>query len=244
MVLGVFLFGGIAAAEGIQVQELEFAQSRWVVVSIDPEEAQIHLLGHNKEHRTVKQAYSYAQISGWNPVVLMNAGMFHSSGDSVGLHVEDGLEHRPVEVKKGEGNFYLLPNGIFGLTAEGSPFVVQTENFQSDGIELATQSGPLMVNEGRIHSKFNPQSTSLRIRNGVGVNHNGHVVWAISLEPVRFYDFAVLFRDELSCPNALYLDGVVSVMHTPDHVELENELKLGPILVAGELFNSKVNQKD
>ena len=58
-------------------------------------------------------------------------------------------------------------------------------------------------------------STSLVVRNGVGVSdaHTVHLV--LSEDPVRLYDFASLFRDALHCPNALYLDGNISGMWGP-----------------------------
>ena len=43
----------------------------------------------------------------------------------------------------------------------------------------------------------------------------GKVVIAISRGPVTFYDFATLFRDALGCPDALYLDGVISKVWAP-----------------------------
>jgi uncharacterized protein YigE (DUF2233 family) len=41
------------------------------------------------------------------------------------------------------------------------------------------------------------------------------IVFALSDEPVTFYAFASLFRDELHCPDALYLDGTISEFFVP-----------------------------
>ena len=59
-------------------------------------------------------------------------------------------------------------------------------------------------------------SSNRHIRNGVGVDQEGNIYFAISNERVNFYDFATLFRDELNCPDALYLDGVISEFYCPE----------------------------
>ena len=74
-------------------------------------------------------------------------------------------------------------------------------------VAYATQSGPLLVEGGRIHPRFREGSASCRARSGVGVTAEGQVVLAISNGAVNFYDFARFFRDTLGTPDALYLDG-------------------------------------
>jgi len=64
----------------------------------------------------------------------------------------------------------------------------------------------------QVHPALNEGSKNLHIRNGVGVDNNGHVVFVISNQKTNFFDFASLFRDELGCQNALYLDGAISKM--------------------------------
>lgn len=80
------------------------------------------------------------------------------------------------------------------------------------GVWLATQSGPILVRKGEVHPQFREASPNLNLRNGVGVRSDGRVFLAISDGVVRFHDFATLFRDRLDCPDALYLDGLVSTL--------------------------------
>ena len=53
------------------------------------------------------------------------------------------------------------------------------------------------------------------MRSGIGVSDDS-VIFAISEQPVNFYEFATFFRDVLNCSSALYLDGVISRMYLPD----------------------------
>ena len=41
-------------------------------------------------------------------------------------------------------------------------------------------------------------------------------LFVISEAPVTFYAFAKLFRDGLSCANALFLDGSISSIYAPE----------------------------
>jgi uncharacterized protein YigE (DUF2233 family) len=162
----------------------------------------------------------------------MNAGMYHSDLSPVGLHVEDGIEKHALVRGGGWGNFFLRPNGVFYIGTDGKAGVMETEAYAASDVipRLATQSGPMLVIDGQIHPSFLPQSDSLKLRNGVGVDGKGRVVFVVTRGPVRFYDFAVFMRDVLGCPNALFLDGSISSMMVPDWGRRDESELLGPIL--------------
>jgi uncharacterized protein YigE (DUF2233 family) len=89
----------------------------------------------------------------------------------------------------------------------------------------------MLVIDGQLHPELNPDGTSLRRRNGVGVSADGEeVFFVISDAPVNFHSFARLFRDELHTPNALYLDGAVSKVYVPALERNEAGLDMGPIV--------------
>ena len=165
----------------------------------------------------------------------MNAGMFHPDFALVGLFVAEGRESSPLNTASGEGNFFLKPNGVFALTPQG-PVIMETGTWarQAPPATLATQSGPMLVTAGRIHPGFNPASANRQYRNGVGVTGPDAVIFAISEEPVTFYEFAVLFRDTLKGPDALFLDGAVSSLCAPALARNDRRAELGPILAVTE----------
>ena len=162
----------------------------------------------------------------------MNAGMYHSDLSPVGLHVEEGVEKRALVRGGGWGNFFLQPNGVFFIGKDGKAGVMETEAYAASGIRprLATQSGPMLVVDGQIHPAFLPQSDSLKLRNGVGVDERGRVVFVVTKGPVQFYDFAVFYRDVLNCKNALFLDGSISSMMVPEWGRRDESEPLGPII--------------
>lgn len=163
--------------------------------------------------------------------LAMNGGMYHPDRRPVGLYIENGVEISPIVLSEGPGNFGLLPNGVFCLHGTRAR-VIESRRF--DWLEVvcdfATQSGPLMVENGWLHPRFLPESDSLFIRNGVGVRPDGKVVFAISDAPLNFHRFARLFRDKLGTPDALYIDGRVSRLHAPEIGRSDFGLPMGPIL--------------
>ena len=162
----------------------------------------------------------------------MNAGMFSAEHAPIGLYVERGRVIRPLNRRKGPGNFHMLPNGVFWL-AGGRAGVTETGRFARARrkVDFATQSGPMLVTDGRIHPRFMRDSASRKIRNGVGVAADGRTVWlAISEQPVNFHAFARLFRDKLKTPNALFLDGTISQIHAPALGQYGGWSRIGPMI--------------
>lgn len=183
------------------------------------------------------QAFERTMMANGTPVILsMNAGMYHEGLGPVGLLIEDGRQLSPAEESDGEGNFFLKPNGIFLVDGDGGAAVMETGAFLANRpiTRYATQSGPMLVIDGKIHPRFLPDGTSRYTRNGVGVRDANTVVLAISLSGVSLGSFARLFRDELDCPNALFLDGDISTLSNGKKTLLGGKGPVGPILAVSE----------
>jgi uncharacterized protein YigE (DUF2233 family) len=143
--------------------------------------------------------------------VRTNAGIFEPDFTPTGLLVSSGTELHPLESKAGKGNFYLQPNGVFAITDQGAK-VMETSEYDAKGVREATQSGPLLVHRGKLHPKFTEGSQNLALRSGVGVRDPQTVILVVSRDDVNLWTFASLFRNELQCNDALYLDGVISAL--------------------------------
>ena len=131
----------------------------------------------------------------------------------------------------GPGNFGLLPNGVFCI-GDGFAQVYETRDYlaQTPACRDATQSGPMLVIDGALHPRFLENGTSRYIRNGVGTSADGlRAVFAISNDPVNFYDFGSFFRDHLRLPNALYFDGKVSRLYAADLDGRRGKLTVPPV---------------
>lgn len=162
----------------------------------------------------------------------MNAGMYHEDKSPVGLYVEAGLETAPLNMADAEGNFFMKPNGVFFVDKAGKPVVLETTAFAvaKPDVDFATQSGPMLVIDGAIHPRFEPDGASRYIRNGVGIDGEGRAVFAISRGEVSLGKFARLYRDDLGCQNALFFDGAISALHDGKRYVIGGTYPVGPIV--------------
>lgn len=171
----------------------------------------------------------------------MNAGIFKPDRSPEGLFIQEGTTKVALNIKKGKGNFYLEPNGVFFIDKNGNAGVLSTKKYLDyaktlatkdslSQIHYATQSGPMLVADGKVHPVFNEPSTSTYVRNGVGVDTTGNVLFMISEKPVNLYTFASVFKDHFNCPNALYLDGAISKAYIPQLNKKELQGSFGPLI--------------
>jgi uncharacterized protein YigE (DUF2233 family) len=165
-------------------------------------------------------------------IFATNAGMFDPGFKPVGLYVENGQELVRASTRSGWGNFHMKPNGVFFVAGDRTG-VLETGAYLKQRLrpDLATQSGPMLVINGRLHPRFSRNSPSLKHRNGVGVCERQTVKFAISEREVSFEAFARLFRDSLECNNALFLDGgSVPSLYVPALKRGSNFLSIGPMI--------------
>jgi uncharacterized protein YigE (DUF2233 family) len=160
---------------------------------------------------------TYLDGKGEKLLFAANAGMFQPDFSPCGLFVENGSQTTPLNTNDGPGNFFMKPNGVFLINQKHEARIVNSADYVDElsPAVWATQSGPMLVMRGDINPDFNASSKSLKIRSGVGVRKDGVAVFALSRQPVSFYDFAALFAERLKCSNALFLDGEISAFYVP-----------------------------
>jgi uncharacterized protein YigE (DUF2233 family) len=90
----------------------------------------------------------------------------------------------------------------------------------------------MLVIDGKLHPRFR-YGASRKRRGGVGARDNHTVVFAVSDSEVSFQEFGRLFRDDLKCRNALFLDGgSVPSLYVPAMKAGANFLRIGPMIGA------------
>jgi prepilin-type processing-associated H-X9-DG protein len=161
-------------------------------------------------------------------VFAMNGGMYTPLYKPVGLFIDQGKEIQPINLKNGDNNFCWKPNGVFAIDKMGKAQVIVSEKFNNSNIRFATQSGPMVLIDGKMHSGFE-NSKSVYIRNAVGVKANGDVFFCISLKEITFQKLAE-FMLKNGCVNALYFDGSVSEMYCPQNNQWDCGSSFGVIV--------------
>ncbi|MFD2303260.1 phosphodiester glycosidase family protein [Roseibacillus ishigakijimensis] len=171
---------------------------------------------------TFRAARKALQNQGEEVLMLTNGGIFEPRQIPSVLYLEKGKELRPLNLRDAPGNFFLKPNALFYLQKSADKMVagvVESQAYAKWSVEkkaslwAAVQSGPALLLEGQTHPAFNEGSNSELLRNGVGVDGEGRVVFVITKGEtmVNLWTFADCFR-ALGCRNALFLDGDISQM--------------------------------
>lgn len=205
--------------------------------TVNPKKHDLQLYWKNDKGEILKSiANLKSHIESKNRKLLFaaNGGMYKNDFTPQGLFIQNKTVVTPLDTGNGKGNFYLKPNGVFYITDSKDAFVCKTTDFKNNGqVNYATQSGPMLLSDGKIHPAFKEGSTNLNIRNGVGILPNNSVVFAMSKTEINFYDFALYFKN-LGCKNALYLDGFVSRTYLPEKNWIQTDGNFGVMIGVSE----------
>ena len=159
----------------------------------------------------------FNSLSTQSPFFCITAGIVDSSCSPLGLYVENSVVKHPVNNDKGNGNFYLKPNGV--LMVDSAITITDAEHYTSTTAVTAIQSGPMLLVNGKVHPGFDPKSANRNFRCGAGIySDKGQtfLVFIKSLTPISFYTFAEIFKDKYKCTAALNLEsGANCSMHLP-----------------------------
>jgi uncharacterized protein YigE (DUF2233 family) len=177
----------ISAACKITAPEIAMAQEAQVInsafdrtISVQPSDIskiEIHSLDKNgHRYGSFKKLFKALKEKGQQPSALINAGMVEPDGSAVGLLIVAGSRLHEINLMQGKGNFFMGKKGVFGITKKGKAEIFEPSaksNFEN--FEYATQSGPLLIQQGRIVAEDdwrNPKS-----RSAVGISVDGSVTF-------------------------------------------------------------------
>lgn len=224
-----------ASANAASCQRQNFENNNYIICKLDITHDQLELHLYDKDQQVLgsfSALQNHLKTKQRKLAFAINAGMYHPARNPVGLFVANEKQIASIKIGYGKGNFSLKPNGVF-YVQNGRAAVEETQSFITNKRkpQLATQSGPMLVINNNIHPKFRKTSDSRKIRNGVGVQNNGKTIFfALALNRVNFHSFARLFRNHLKTPNALYLDGTISQIHSPSVNRTDSGNHMGPML--------------
>jgi len=216
-------------------QTVRFEHSQYTVCEVDLRRQSVRLFWKKPDGHPYGYPSSLPRTLGNHSGRLLfatNGGMYHPDKSPVGLYVEQGRELVRANTRAGPGNFHMRPNGVFYVSGEIAG-VLETGSFikRRLQVDFATQSGPMLVIDGKVHARFARSGGSRKYRAGVGTRDPNSLVFAVSDSEVSFGEFARLFRDKLRSKNALFLDGgSATSFYSPAMGRNSNFLPLGPII--------------
>ena len=120
---------------GLRAQEAltEVSGQDFQVFIVDPSRHQISLHWKNaqgKPYRSLKAVKLELNDQGKTVLALMNSGIYDKQHRPLGLHVEGGKVLRKLDPRRGKGNFYLKPNGVFSIGKSGAA-IIRTSEIQT-----------------------------------------------------------------------------------------------------------------
>ncbi len=246
----ILLFAGFASCHGLdksfagEYEEVSYEGTEYRVYIVSPEKVELFWkdAATGSPIRRFSKVQKVIEDSGRKVEFMMNAGIFEPDGNPSGLHVENGKEINPINLKDADGNFFLKPNGVFYVLQDGTAGILESDDYVKAKLnpKTAVQSGPLLVRKGQIHPQFKSDSSNHKHRNGVGIGKDGTLVFAITKgnpEQKKFpnlYKFAEFFIS-LGCSDALFLDGDISQMIMNPQGPIPDKNEFGAIFaVSGE----------
>ena len=156
-----------------------FDGASFTVCAFDPRRDDLRLFwkgADGKPYGSLAALADALKSKGERLAFAMNAGMFAEDQSPVGLYVENRVKLHDADTRGGATNFHMKPNGVFWI-GDGAAGVTETDRYLANppAARFATQSGPMLIIDGKIHPKILPTGTSAKIRNGVGACAGGVV---------------------------------------------------------------------
>lgn len=180
--------------------------------TVDPQRERIVMYWQNEDGKAWGSLLGDINRDG-QVQMAMNGGIYDKAYAPLGLYIEKGRQLTPLNRASGGGNFFIRPGGVFYLRGQNAGIVSINKFRASPAIRYAVQSGPMLIENGKINWRLKPSASSRKLRNGVGITGDGKVVFMLSARETNFYDFACYAQAKLNVRQMLYLDGTISKMY-------------------------------
>lgn len=167
--------------DSVQAQEVQAQLAAFdKAVSVPPQEVKgIKIYSMNQPHQrggTFQNLFEALKRAGRKPAALINGGMVEPDGSAVGLLIVDGAEVHRVNLHAGTGNFYMGKKGAFAITKDNKAEIFEpTAGISYDRFNYATQSGPLLIQNGTIVAGADWRNA--KSRSAVGISDDGSVTF-------------------------------------------------------------------
>ena len=156
--VGVLFAMRVNAAEAVPCRSETFEGNSFTVCEVDLRQDTIRLFwkeGNARLYNFLQALPQQVDEHSGELLFATNAGMFDPSYKPVGLYVENGQELVHVATRSGSGNFHMKPNGVFFVAGDRLG-ALETGAYLRQHVrpDFATQSGPMLVINGRLHPRF------------------------------------------------------------------------------------------
>ncbi len=214
-----FFIGLHPKAQIVEKENLSYSGSKYDVLVIKADSITSKRFEVFENTQLKSESELYDSLSKKGLFFLISAGSVDSNCNLLGLYISDRQKKADINLQDGSGNFFLKPNGFIGFSEKEVVIKNATDFSVNDDYTTAIQNGPMLISNNTINGNFKKASPNRNKRTGVGIfskNGENYLVFATSLMPVNFYQFASFFADKYACTDALTLEGGVNCsFHLP-----------------------------
>jgi uncharacterized protein YigE (DUF2233 family) len=204
-----------------------------IEIKLDSSVTNNFAISNNTAHLSEKAYFDSLAHSLQAPFFAITASIVDSACNPLGLYIQNNNKIRDINNDKGNGNFFLKPNGIISIDTANKIEIKDASTYSGNAsYKYALQSGPMLITNGTIHPGFDKNSNNKFVRCGVGIytdkNNNDVLVFIRSKEPVSFYQLAQLFQEKYKCKNALTLEsgGYCSTHFLKNNIPFNDKLSI------------------
>ena len=206
----MIFFSTLSIAQVQEKQNFTFNQSNFDIVILQIDSTTLNNTSVVDNNNLSSEQLKDSLIKTGDSFLAFNVAPTDVSGNLIGLYINNGKTKQSINNGNGTGNFYLKPNGFWGIEKNNFRIFTSDKYANKNSYRQAAQSGPMLVIDGNINTLFDPNSVNKNIRIGVGTFSKNGIAFLVvirSQNEVSFYEFAKVFKDKFNCSNALYLDG-------------------------------------
>ena len=164
------------------------------------------------------EIYSTLRSQGIDPFLITNGGIYAVDRKPLGLLINNGRVLHSLNLHKGGGGNFSWKSSVFSVKHGGNAAILDAGHWHDSGdVEVAVQSGPLLVAHSIVNSDFSPKSQFFATRTAVGIKDDDprRIVFVVSADAVTLHELATFLATRLHCESALHLDGNISVIFEP-----------------------------
>lgn len=218
------------------ISEITYKGNTYIVCTVDPSKHTVDLFSSTNGGINFRAVVGDEAHQDKKFVFMMNGGKTDKDFKPMGLVIAEGKIQNKINLgPKGDAAFSPFPpSGVFYIDNNKKPHIVESTAFNGNpkNVLIATQSGPLLVVDGKSSEKL-VASEAQAILNAVSIQKNNKLLFAISKEPVSYAVFAEFLVEKTNSHHALLLDEKVSQWYAPGN-STKNSNEMGTMITVSE----------
>lgn len=209
VILLFLIFTFPAASQYVERTNFNYKSKSYEIISFKVDSGFVSSISILDNISLTAESFFFDSLSKVGKFFAITAGSVDTLCNLLGFLVSNGVVKQKLNLGVGVGNFYAFGNSVLVMSKANIGFVAPNSLIASTQYDFALQSGPTLVDKGKINSVFSNSSQNKYVRCGIGLSgssSNLKLHFVLSNEPVSFYQISDLFLNKLRCTDAYLLE--------------------------------------